>query len=818
MQNLTEGLNPGQREAVLSTEGPVLIIAGAGAGKTKTLTHRIGNIIAHGTPGDAILAITFTNKAAKEMRERIFRLLGRAPGPAWGRTPGIPFIGTFHGLGMTILREKGEEIGITRSATIIDADDSLKLIKQAMAKAGVDPKQFEPRRVQSAISRHKGNMGTPETIEGTTPNRFFGQILRRVHTIYEATLREDQVLDFDDLLQKTVHLLETRPAVREYYTRQWQYIHVDEYQDTNEVQYQLVRLLSGAKRNVCVVGDSDQNIYSWRGASIANILEFEEDYPGAKVILLEQNYRSTKHILTAANNVIAKNTLRKEKRLFTENTDGELLTCFSAYDENDEARFIATKIGALTHQGVRPSSMAILYRTNFQSRVLEEALLYSGIPYQVLGTRFYDRKEVKDVIAFLRAAQNPRSRFDLERIINIPARGIGKVTLEKILNGQKDALPASMRIKVDQFFALLQRINDACTTMKPSQLISFIITETGIEQRLSDGDDEDTERLANVRELVTVAMRYDVFEGQEGIEQFLADVALESDQDNMKSEQDAVRLMTIHAAKGLEFDYVFITGMEEGKQLDVEQKSLFDDAVLANRDCRCRRAHRHKFGEVFERIGRHVLELRGNCRATVGEFIKRRVVVVGDTEMALGGATGRGIFVRIEHPDLIAQLVGSGDEEAAELAAAEHAQGGRRENHRGAQDRNLNGTVFGAKNAVDRDNHTSGSFMASTFAAWAWRKACNFSFSAASSVASMATAKSAALAAPASPMAKVATGMPLGICTMECRESTPDRAFDCTGTPSTGTVVLAASMPGRWAAPPAPAMIAFKPRSPAMAA
>ncbi len=574
--SLLDGLNKEQEQAVLATEGPVLIVAGAGAGKTKTLTHRIGHLMAQGVPGESILAITFTNKAAKEMRERMFRLLDRPlESRAWGGlSKGVPYIGTFHGLGMYILREKGGVIGIPRSATILDQGDSLKLIKQAMAKAGIDPKQFEPRKIQSLVSRHKGNMGTADDVEKVTQNRYLGQSLKRVFVIYESLLRDANVLDFDDLLEKTVRLLETHPDIRNYYNKTWDYIHVDEYQDTNEVQYQLVRLLSGSKKNVCVVGDSDQNIYSWRGASIANILEFEEDYPGAKVILLEENYRSTQSILTAANAVIGKNTMRKPKNLFTNNGAGEKLSLMESYDENDEARFAATKIGSLLGNNTEPRSIAILYRTNFQSRVLEEALLFSGIPYQVLGVRFYERKEVKDVISYLRAAVNPKSRFDLERIINVPARGVGKVTLEKILQGDKDKLPQAMRKKVDGFFAILNRISEAAKEMRPSQLISFIIKETGIEQSLSDGDEEDTERLANVRELVTVAMRYDALthpphadtdsvEGNEGIEQFLADIALESDQDNMKSEQNAVRLMTIHAAKGLEFDHVFITGMEQ---------------------------------------------------------------------------------------------------------------------------------------------------------------------------------------------------------------------------------------------------------------
>jgi DNA helicase-2/ATP-dependent DNA helicase PcrA len=567
MIDLLSGLNPAQRDAVIAINGPLLIVAGAGAGKTKTLTHRIGKIIESGIPGGSILAITFTNKAAKEMRERVFALLDLPLHEHhFGRNRNIPFIGTFHGLGMTILREKGEAIGISKSANILAQDESLKLIKQSMAKAGVDPKQFEPKKIQSLISRHKGNMGTAETIGETTKNQHLGQILSRVFTLYEEALRSAQVLDFDDLLEKTVKLLAGNDEIRRYYQTQWQYIHVDEYQDTNQVQYQLVKLLAGEQKNVCVVGDSDQNIYSWRGASIANILNFEEDYAGARVILLEQNYRSTQNILSVANAIIEKNTLRKPKKLFTTEEGGEPLSMFAGYDETDEARFVSTRIATLMSKGISPRDIAILYRTNFQSRVLEEALLFAGIPHQVLGVRFYDRKEVKDVIAYLRAGRNPSSIFDLERVINVPPRGVGKVTLQKIFAGEISSLPQTMRAKVTKFYELLERIRLAGETMRPSQLIAFIIKETGIEGMLSDGDDEDTERLANVRELVTVAGRYDLFpisSDNEGIAQFLADVSLESDQDTMKGEVDAVRLMTIHASKGLEFPYVFITGMEQ---------------------------------------------------------------------------------------------------------------------------------------------------------------------------------------------------------------------------------------------------------------
>ncbi len=613
MQNLLGGLNPEQKEAVMATEGPLLIVAGAGAGKTKTLAHRIGHLIEKGFKGENILAITFTNKAAKEMRDRVFHLLGKTSGIGhWGRREGIPFIGTFHGLGGYILREKGGAIGIPRGATILDQDDSLKLMKQSMLRAGVDPKQFEPRRIQSLISRHKGNMGTIDTIRGTTQNHHLAGVLEKVFILYEEALRSSHALDFDDLLEKTVRLLETHPEIRDYYTNEWHYIHVDEYQDTNEVQYRLVRLLSGAKKNVCVVGDSDQNIYSWRGASIANILEFEEDYPGAKVILLEENYRSTQKILSAANSVIAKNTMRKAKNLFTKNGDGEQLSVFASYDETDEAHFVAARVATLMKDGVEPKDIAVLYRTNFQSRVLEEALLYSGIPYQVLGARFYERKEVKDVVSYLRAAINPDSRFDLERVINVPVRGVGKVTLEKIFRGEKHALPSTMRAKVEQFYSLLARIRKAALEMKPSQVIAYIITETGIEKLLTEGDEEDTERLANVRELVTVATRYDLFSGTEGIEQFLADVALESDQDNMKESHNAVRLMTIHAAKGLEFEYVFITGMEQ--DLFPSRRSQDESKDLSERE-----EERRLFYVALTRAAKKVFLSHASFRTIFGQ-------------------------------------------------------------------------------------------------------------------------------------------------------------------------------------------------------
>ncbi|HXK37797.1 MAG TPA: UvrD-helicase domain-containing protein [Candidatus Paceibacterota bacterium] len=562
MDKMQQGLNPQQQKAVLATEGPVLIVAGAGAGKTKTITHRIGHLIEKGVAPDAILAITFTNKAAKEMRERVLQMLGREHVPTFNRGANIPWVSTFHALGIAILREHGTAIGIAKGATIIDQDDAKKLIKEALKAQSLDPKEHDPAKILGAISRHKGNMGTAETIAATVRDHFRGQLYERTMKLYEQSLRKANALDFDDLLEKTVRLLQTHPEIRAYYNRKWQYIHVDEYQDTNAVQYTLTQLLAGERRNICVVGDSDQSIYSWRGASIANILDFEKDYPNAQVILLEQNYRSTKNILQAANSVIEKNELRKDKVLFTENNEGEKLTIIEGFDEIDEARRIAQKIAALMGSGIKASDIAILYRTNVQSRVLEEAMLFAGIPYQVLGTRFYDRKEVKDALAYLRAALNPENKLDLTRIINVPARGIGEKTLEKVLSNEVHLLSNAMQVKVKKFYDILERIRAAALVQKPSQLLMTVIEESGIGNMLKTGDDEDIERLGNVLELVTVAKRYDIFDGTEGITQYLEDLALESDQDRM-SNADAVRLMTVHASKGLEFDYVFVTGMEQ---------------------------------------------------------------------------------------------------------------------------------------------------------------------------------------------------------------------------------------------------------------
>src|SRR3989344_8865027 len=431
-----------------------------------------------------------------------------------------------------------------------------------MERADVDPKQFDPGKIQNAISRQKGNMVSESRFNAGGGRDYFADIVGEVWTRYEEILKKEKALDFDDLLLKTAELLQSNKEVRERYQKQWRYIHIDEYQDTNKVQYMIAKLLAEEHRNICVVGDADQMIYSWRGADITNILNFEKDYPEAVVILLEENYRSTQTILTAANRIIEKNVMRKEKRLFTKNPEGEKLGLNILHNETEEARTITEKAKELIESGSEPREIAVLYRANFQSRVLEEAFILKEVPYQILGTRFFDRKEVKDLLSFLRAALNPESLGDLKRIINIPARGIGKVSLLKIFGGKEHELPVAMREKMIKFRALLGRIREVALKEKPSVTIKFIMKESGIEPTWRDGSEEEQERLENVRELVTLASKYDITEGEEGVEKLLSDAALATDQDELMKDKNAVKLMTVHSSKGLEFDQVFIPGLE----------------------------------------------------------------------------------------------------------------------------------------------------------------------------------------------------------------------------------------------------------------
>src|SRR3990167_643294 len=560
-----ENLNPEQKKAVTSIEGPLLILAGAGAGKTKTITERIGHLVNTGIAPSSILAITFTNKAAKEMRERIeqrFRddkALNR-PVSMFER----PFISTFHSLGVHILREQSREVGIKKYFVIFDRDDSKKAIKEALLILGLDPKTHDPARLIGIISKEKGQGNNARDYSANEEGGYFKNVVSQVWPEYEKILTRDNALDFDDLLLKTMNLLSSNTAVREYYQETWKHIHIDEYQDTNRVQYEISRLLVGKDKNICVVGDIDQNIYSWRGADIKNILDFEKDYPDAKVITLEENYRSTKNILEAANTVIEKNKIRRKKNLFTSNTSGDKIGLFQGLDEVSEAGFIALKTREIIKKGTSPEEIAVLYRANFQSRVLEEAFMSHGIPYQILGTRFFDRKEIKDIISYLRSALNPDSLSDLKRIINVPTRGIGKTTIAKIFSGNESSLTSAIQTKLVNFRELLEKIEKTSKEKKLSETISFIIKVVGLEEEWKDSGDDGVARLENAYELSNFASKYDHLPPEESVLNFLTDVALQSDQDEMNDEEKAVRLMTIHASKGLEFDTVFISGLEDG--------------------------------------------------------------------------------------------------------------------------------------------------------------------------------------------------------------------------------------------------------------
>ncbi len=595
MQHLL-GLNPKQKEAALHKEGALLIVAGAGAGKTKTITHRIVNLILGGVSPDKILAVTFTNKAAKEMRERV---LSEIEKNAKGQDT-IPFVATFHSLGVYIIKENARLLGLTKYFSILDESDAISIIKESLKELNLDPKQYEPRKIKNMISREKGKFTdiSKYTDNANDPlsGGYMSKVVSQVWALYEKKKAEEQALDFDDLLLKSVKLLKENKDILQIYQERWQYIHIDEYQDTNEVQYLMTRLLSEKTRNICVVGDADQNIYSWRGANLKNILSFEKDYPNAKIVLLEENYRSTKNILEAANEVIKKNKYRPDKNLFTENKIGDKIGLYEALDETDEADFIATKILEIVDSSIEDnfsqvlgspgpypgqtiqknisdgafSNVAVLYRANFQSRVLEEAMLRYNIPYQVLGIKFFERREIKDTLAYLRAALNKESLSDIKRIINFPARGIGKATLSKMFAKDMESIPIKTRIKINNFYKILEDIKEKITTEKPSIVIKYVVKHSGIESNLSEGGEEEQERLANIKELATLALKYDNLENGLGIERLLEDAALASDQDSMiintekKEEKNAVKLMTVHASKGLEFKYVFVTGLEYG--------------------------------------------------------------------------------------------------------------------------------------------------------------------------------------------------------------------------------------------------------------
>lgn len=547
------GLNEAQRSAAVQTEGPVLIIAGAGAGKTRTIAHRILHLIKNSTPPENILAITFTNKAAHEMKERIGHLVAKE-----GRR--MPFVSTFHTLGVHLLREFHEAAGVPKYFSILDKTDALGVLRRATKTAGYDPKQYPPEKTLSIISRSKADVLGPNEAEMEDEDSAFP--LRRIWKQYEETLAAEKVLDFDDLILKTVLLVEENQAVREQLQNRWKFIHIDEYQDTNKAQYRLAKALAGGHNNICVVGDVDQSIFSWRGAHFRNLMRFEKDFPGTTVVRLEENYRSTKNILTAADDIIVKNTERPEKTLYTSNGDGEKITVFEAADEAEEARYVVEQASHLIQKGEQPDNIAVLYRANYQSRVLEEAFLMAGLPYQLLGTRFFERKEVKDAVSYLKAALNPGDNENFRRAIATPGRGIGDITIQKILNGEEGTLPKGMQEKVRGFREVLADINKAATERVPSETIKYIMERSGLEADFLKNNEE--EHIENLQELVTLAAKYDALGPEEGIEKLLTDASLMADQDALVDAAPAVRLMTVHASKGLEFGTVFVVGLEDG--------------------------------------------------------------------------------------------------------------------------------------------------------------------------------------------------------------------------------------------------------------
>lgn len=574
MNILPQNLNQKQQEAVRTTEGPVLILAGPGSGKTATITARIASLIQNGIAPERILAVTFTNKAAEEMAHRVREYT------ASGQTP---FIGTFHALCVRILRERARAIGYRPHFSILDQDDSLALVKESMKEGGVNQKQFPVGLIAHTISNLKGELITPDAYaEEHGVSNLFPKTIHAVYALYQKRLFESNAMDFDDLLMNTVLLFRRHPHILAPYQERFQYIHVDEYQDTNHAQYLLMNSLAARHRNLAVVGDDAQAIYAFRGADFRNILNFEKDWPDAKIIILDQNYRSTQVILDAAREVISRNLLQKEKNLWTNTSGGEALSVVAHENERAEAEFVASRIKEYLSEGSHPHDLVVLYRTNAQSRVLEEALLARSIPYKIIGGfRFYERKEVKDILAYLRFLLNPNDLISLKRIINVPARGIGKQAFLQYLAARGTSgirRPNKTTDALEKFDALMRDMKEQSATLAPHFLIEYLLKKIAYKEYLEELSPNADERWENVTELISLARRYENEKPSDGLEKLLEDVALMSDTDRIKTGESAVHLMTIHAAKGLEFSTVFLVGMEEG--IFPHTRSLFSPAEL----------------------------------------------------------------------------------------------------------------------------------------------------------------------------------------------------------------------------------------------
>ena len=592
--DLMQGLNEPQQRAVACLQGPLLIVAGAGSGKTRVLTFRIANLLEHGIPPYRILAITFTNKAAREMRERVDALIGDAAQDVW--------LSTFHSFCARFLRMELEHYGrYAKNFVIYDAADSKGLIRECLKELNIDEKHTAPGAVQAHISDAKNRLLDVAAFTAQATD-FFAEQVAKIYALYQSKLQENNALDFDDLLMLTVELLTKNEELRTKYQKKFQYILVDEYQDTNGAQYAITKLLAAEHRNICVVGDADQSIYGWRGADMRNIMNFEKDYPEATVILLEQNYRSTKNILAAANAVIENNLTRKKKELWTDNPTGDRITIYEGATEKNEASYIVREVERLhTMFHVKYGDIAVLYRTNAQSRNIEEAFYATGVPYAMVGSvRFYDRREIKDIIAYLRVIYNPRDTLSLLRIINVPRRGLGPTSIARMMETAEEyrislfevitdaqllsmipKLSAKVKLALEDFAAMVFTFMGQLGTRPIHEIVEDVIETSGYAAALEEEKKEDNrDRLENLREFISVAKNFDdgAAEGENGLADFLAQIALISDVDQTEQSDGTVTLMTFHAAKGLEFPAVFMAGMEEG--LFPHSRTLLDDTEI----------------------------------------------------------------------------------------------------------------------------------------------------------------------------------------------------------------------------------------------
>ena len=633
MQNLIEELNNKQKEAVLQTEGPCLVIAGAGSGKTKVLTHKIAYLIAEtkALPWN-ILAITFTNKAANEMKERIEKLVGEAAKDIW--------MGTFHSICVRILRKFIDRIGFDTSFLIFDTSDQRTLVKECLKSLNIDDKLFTDRSVLSEISNAKNEMLEPDAYAVKYAGDFRKSKIAEIYSLYQKRLKENNSLDFDDIINFTIKILMENPDVLEYYSQKFKYVLVDEYQDTNKAQFTLVSILASYYGNITVVGDNDQGIYSFRGADITNILNFEKDFPGTTIIKLEQNYRCTGNILKAANAVIKHNENKYDKKLWTENDEGNLPCIFQGDDEYDEARYITEQINHLkTEEYYKYSDFSILYRMNAQSRVIETILSRESIPYKVIGSlKFYERKEIKDAISYLRLIANPSDNISLKRVINEPKRGIGKTSLDKVQEISentgismfeviKNAAQYGLNkvyVNAKEFIEVIEELKNKKAELSVSELLSEVLQKSGYTKALELENTVEAEtRLENLSELMTAAIEFEEEAVEEdSLSEFLEGITLSSDIDNLEDEEDSVTLMTLHSAKGLEFPVVFLVGMEEGifpgyksigepKELEEERRLFYVGITRAKEylHITCAR-HRTIFGSTsYNAISRFVKEI-----------------------------------------------------------------------------------------------------------------------------------------------------------------------------------------------------------------